>query len=82
MEKLALRNIVKTKNTYRDIRGVEARYWNENVFARPNGLRVKAETPRFRVGDVDLPERRYICNSSRGEEDVDAHMCLYGSTRE
>ena len=28
----------------RDARTVEGRYWNENVFARPNGLREKAET--------------------------------------
>ena len=28
----------------RDIRGVEGRYWNENVSARPNGLREKTET--------------------------------------
>ena len=27
-----------------DIRGVEGRYWNENVSARPNGLHEKAET--------------------------------------
>ena len=27
-----------------DIRGVEGIYWNENVSARPNGLREKAET--------------------------------------
>ena len=33
-----------TGSCFRDVRGVEGRYWNESVFARPNGLRKKAET--------------------------------------
>ena len=40
-ERPALRNKVKEKHL-RDIRGVDGRYWNENVSARPNGLREKA----------------------------------------
>ena len=28
----------------KDVRGVEGRFWNENVSARPTGLRKKAET--------------------------------------
>ena len=37
--------------------------------------------PRFRVGDLDLPERRKRYTSSREEEeDVDAHMCPCGTT--
>ena len=43
MEKLALRNMVNEEERLRDIRGVEGIYWNENVSARPNGLREKAE---------------------------------------
>ena len=31
---------------------------HENLFARPNGLR--ENKLRFRVGDLDLPERRGI----------------------
>ena len=37
---------------------------------------------RFRVGDLDLPERRRRYTSSREEEDVDAHMCPCGTTIE
>ena len=37
---------------------------------------------RFRVGDLDLPERRKRYTSSREEEDVDAHMCPRGTTIE
>ena len=33
----------------------------------------KTLEPRFRVGDLDLPERRKRYTSSRGEED--AQMC-------
>ena len=36
---------------------------------------------RFRVWDLDLPERRKRRNSSR-EEDVGAHMCPCGTTIE
>ena len=37
---------------------------------------------RFRVGDLDLPERRKIYTSSREEENVDARMCPRGTTIE
>ena len=30
---------------------------------------------RFRVGDLDLPEKRKRCTSSREEEEVDARIC-------
>ena len=43
-ESLALRNKVNEEKHLKDIRGVEGRYWNEHVFARPNGLREKADT--------------------------------------
>ena len=36
----------------------------------------------FRVGDLDLPERRKRNTSSREEEDVDAHICPCGTTIE
>ena len=53
-ERLALREKVKEENHLRDIRGVEGRYWNENVFAPPNGLREEAGKLklRFRAGDL------------------------------
>ena len=37
---------------------------------------------RFRVGDVDLPERRKRHTSSREEEDGATHMCPCGTTIE
>ena len=43
-ERLALRNMVKSEKHSGDKQGVEERYWNENLFARPNGIRGKAET--------------------------------------
>ena len=33
---------------------------------------------RFRVGDLDLPERRKRNTSSREEEEIDAQMCPCG----
>ena len=47
-------------------------------FTRPNGLRENAEL-RFRVGNLDLPERWYT--SSR-EEEEDAQMCPCGKAVE
>ena len=41
---------------------------NEYVCARPNGRRESVKL-RFRVGDLDLPERRKGYTSSRGEEE-------------
>ena len=37
---------------------------------------------RFRVGDLDLPERRKRYTSSREEEDVATNMCPCGATKE
>ena len=34
---------------------------------------------RIRVGDLDLPERRKRCTSSREEEDVATNMCPCGT---
>ena len=44
METLALRNKVKEKEHSGIYIGVKRRNGNENVFARPNGLRENAET--------------------------------------
>ena len=62
------------------MRAVEGRYWNGNVFARPNGLREKAETEIPCRGH--LPERRKTYTSSREEEDVEVRMCPCGTTIE
>ena len=37
---------------------------------------------RFRIGDLDLPERRIIYTSSGWEEDVATNMCPCGTTVE
>ena len=37
---------------------------------------------RFRVGDLDLPERRKRYTRSREEEDVATNMCPCGKTKE
>ena len=42
----------------------------------------KTLKPRFRVGGLDLTERRNKCNSSRGEEKGDAQMCPCGKAVE
>ena len=44
IERLALSYNVKSEKHSRNIRGVERRDRNENVFARPNELRENAET--------------------------------------
>ena len=43
---------------------------------------VKNVKLRFRVGDLDVPERRKRYTSSREEEDVVEHMCPGGRTTE
>ena len=60
-----------------DIWGIKRRDRNEKVFARPNGPRPNAGKNRFRVGDLDLPQRRkrYVYTSSREEEEeIDAQV--------
>ena len=37
---------------------------------------------RFRIGDLDLPERRKRCTSNRVEDDEDAQTCPCGKARE
>ena len=42
----------------------------------------KTLQPQFRVGDLNLPERRKRYTSSREEEEVDAQMCPCGKAIE
>ena len=61
--------------------GVEGRYWNENVSARPNALRKKAETATScRRPGPTRNKKRYT--SSREEEDVATNVCPCGTTIE
>ena len=64
-----------------DIRGVEGRYWNETYLHGPMDYAKKLKL-KFRVGDLDLPERRKRYAGSRGEEDVATNMCPCGTTIE
>ena len=79
-EMLALRNKVKEEKHSTDTRGVEGRYWNQTYLhgAVNYAKRLKL---RFRVGDLDLPERRKRYTSSR-EEDVGTNICPCGTTIE
>ena len=63
------------EGTLGDIRAVMRRDRNENVFARPNGLRENAETAISCRGPG--PARKNRRNNSR-EEEEDAQMCPYG----
>ena len=63
------------RNTSIDIREVKRRNRNENVFARPNGLRENAATAISCRGPGPARRKRYT--SSREEED--AQMCPCGN---
>ena len=70
---------MKEEKHLRDIRGFEGRYWTYLHVPVDYAKQLKL---RCRVGYLDLPERRNIRTSSRGEEDVDTHLCLCGTTIE
>ena len=80
-ERLVLRSKVKKEKHLRDRRGVEGRYWNGTYLHGPTDYAKKLKL-RFRVGDLDLPERRKIYTKSREEEDVATNMCPCGTTIE
>ena len=79
-ERLALRNNVKEKHSevyggLREDTGMKTCPHGPMDYAKKLNL-------RFRVGDLDLPERRKKCTSSREEEDVATNMCTCGTTPE
>ena len=61
----------------RDTRGIERRNGNESYLHGPMYIS-KTLKLRFRVGDLDLPERRKRYTSSREEEEVHVQMCPFG----
>ena len=67
--------------TPEDIRGTERGDRDEDISAWPNGRGENLKL-RFRVGDLDLPERRKRYTSSREEEDVDRQKCPCGKAME
>ena len=63
-----------TPRYIRYIRGVKRRHRIENVCARPDGvLHAKRLKLRFRLGDLDVQERRDTPAVERGEEKL--HRC-------
>ena len=80
-ERLALRNKVESEKhleIYGRLRegiGMKTYLHGPMDFAKTLKL-------RFRVGDLDLPERRKRYTSSREEEEVDAQMCPWGKAIE
>ena len=60
-ERLALRNKVKEEEQLRDVRTVKRKNRNENVFARPNGLRENAETAISCRGPGPARLKKEIC---------------------
>ena len=62
----------------RDIRGVEGRYWHENVSARPTELREKADAAISCNGPGPTTKEKEI-TSSREEKDVTTNMCPCGT---
>ena len=67
--------------TLRDRRGVERRDRNEKIYLHGPTDFAKTLELRFRVGDLDLLQRRKRYTSSR-EEKVDEHMCPHGKAIE
>ena len=59
-ERLALRNKVKEEEHLKDLRGGKRRNRNENVFARPNGLRENAETAISRRGPEPARKKKEV----------------------
>ena len=72
---------MKGEEHLRDLRGVKRKSRNENVLHGPMDY-AKTLKLRFRVGDLDLPERIKGSASSRGEEEEDAQMCPCGKAVE
>ena len=62
------------------MRGVKRRNRNENVFARPIGIRENVETAVSGRGPG--PARKKRCTSSRGKDEDDAYMCPCGKAVE
>ena len=58
MERLALRDKVKSEKHLRYIRGITRRNRNDKVFARPNGLRENAETEKTGIPVAGRRRRR------------------------
>ena len=78
-ERLALRNKVKEEKHLEKYGGVEGRYWGMKTYLHGPMDHAKKMKLRFRVGNLNLLERRKRYTKSREEEDVVAHMCPCGT---
>ncbi|CAM9162128.1 unnamed protein product [Sphacelaria rigidula] len=63
------------------IRGTDRRDTDENISARPNGLREKV-VGAIRAGDLDLPVKRKRCTRFLVEDQVNAQNCRCGKVPE
>ena len=80
-ERLALRNKVKEEKHLEICGGLREAIGMNTCLHGPMDY-VKKLKLRFRVGNLDLPERRKRYISSREEEDVASNMCPCGTTIE
>ena len=80
--KASARKLGEIGEALRFVRGVEGRYWKENLSARPNGLSEKDEAAISCREPRPTRMKKEIYTSSREEEDVATHMCPCGTTIE
>ena len=80
-ERLALRNKMKEEKHLEIYGGLREDIGMKAYLHGPMDYAKKLKV-QFRVGDLDLPERRKRYASSREEEDVAIHMCMCGTTIE
>ena len=80
-ERLGLRHNVKKEKHLEVYGGLREDIGIKTYLHGPTGYAKKLKL-RFRVGDLDLPDRRKRYTSSREEEDVAICMCSCGTTIE
>ena len=80
-ERQTLRNKVKEEKHLRDIRGVREDIGMKTYLRGPMDYAKKLKL-RFRVGDLDLPEKRERCTNIQQEKDVVTHMYPCGTAIE
>ena len=80
-ERLAPRNKVESEQHLDIYRGLNERVEMNTYLHGPMDFAKKLKL-RFRLGDLDLPERRKRYTSSREEEEIDAQMCPCGKAIE
>ena len=75
------KNQGEIEETLGDVRGIKRRMAMKRYLHDPMDF-AKTLKLRFRVGDLDLPERRKRYTRSREEEEIDAQICPCGEAIE